>query len=45
VNEPDWTAVNRANWDEKVAIHLGPGGYDLVHLRAGRGRLGATRTA
>ena len=37
----DWRAVNRANWDERVAIHLGPRGYDLTDLRNGRGRLGA----
>lgn len=35
----DWRALNRANWDERVGIHLGPGGYDLAPLRAGRGRL------
>ena len=35
----DWLALNRANWDERVAVHLGPAGYDLAPLRAGRGRL------
>ncbi|MFL5332987.1 MAG: class I SAM-dependent methyltransferase [Geminicoccaceae bacterium] len=25
----DWRALNRANWDERVAVHLGPAGYDL----------------
>src|SRR5512133_3132023 len=30
---------NRANWDERVGVHLGPRGYDLTVLRAGRGRL------
>lgn len=38
--EPDWRCLNRANWDERVAIHLGPRGYDLSALRAGRGFLG-----
>ena len=38
-NDPDWRRLNRANWDERVAVHLGPGGYDLRDLRAGRGRL------
>lgn len=33
-----WRAVNRAHWDEKVGIHLGPRGYDLAMLRAGHGR-------
>ncbi|MGE0579244.1 class I SAM-dependent methyltransferase [Reyranella sp.] len=35
----DWRAINRANWDERVGIHTGPGGYDLGALRAGRGVL------
>lgn len=39
--EADWRAVNRARWDEAVGIHLGPGGYDLSDLRAGRGRMNA----
>jgi SAM-dependent methyltransferase len=38
--EPDWRRLNRANWDERVAVHLGPRGYDLPALRAGPGRLG-----
>ncbi|HUN41698.1 MAG TPA: methyltransferase [Acetobacteraceae bacterium] len=38
-DDPDWRRLNRANWDERVAVHLGPGGYDLRDLRAGRGRL------
>ena len=37
----DWRAANRANWDERVQVHLGAGGYDLAPLRAGRGRLNA----
>ncbi len=39
--EHDWRALNRANWDERVPIHLGAGGYDLRSLRAGAGRLDA----
>jgi len=35
----DWRALNRANWDERVPIHLRSGAYDLGPLRAGRGRL------
>ena len=37
MSEPVWKATNRAHWDEKVALHLGPRGYDLADLRAGRG--------
>ena len=41
----DWRAANRANWDERVGVHLGAGGYDLAALRAGRGRLNAIEEA
>lgn len=37
----DWRTLNRASWDERTAVHLGPGGYDLAPLRAGRGALNA----
>lgn len=37
--EPDWLATNRDNWDERVAVHLGPRGYDLTRLRQGHGTL------
>ena len=37
--EIDWRAANRANWDERVALHLGADSYDLAPLRAGRGTL------
>jgi SAM-dependent methyltransferase len=37
--DPEWRSVNRANWDERVAIHLGADFYDLGPLRAGQGRL------
>lgn len=36
-----WRDLNRAKWDERVAVHLEPTGYDLSTLRAGRGRLNA----
>jgi SAM-dependent methyltransferase len=39
MSEPEWRRANRANWDERVAVHLGPGGYDLTALRAGGDRL------
>jgi SAM-dependent methyltransferase len=45
VTEPGWKSDNRAHWDEKVAVHLGPRGYDLTNLRAGHGRLGAIEEA
>jgi SAM-dependent methyltransferase len=41
----DWRALNRANWDERVAIHLAAPMYDLSDLRAGRGRLEAIEEA
>ena len=41
MSEPAWKAANRAHWDEKVSLHLGPRGYDLTRLRAGRGRFSA----
>ncbi|MGG5810767.1 class I SAM-dependent methyltransferase [Falsiroseomonas sp. CW058] len=37
----DWRALNRANWEERTAVHLGPGGYDRSSHRAGRGTLDA----
>ena len=41
----DWRAANRANWDERVAVHLGAPSYDLAPLRAGRGCLHAIEAA
>src|SRR5690349_12956971 len=35
----EWREANRANWDERVGVHLAQGGYDLSALRAGRGQL------
>jgi SAM-dependent methyltransferase len=45
VSEPARKAANSAHWDEKVAVHLGPRGYDLTSLRAGRGRFNAIEEA
>jgi len=45
VSEPVWRATNRAHWDEKVALHLGPRGYNLTSLRAGHGRFNAIEEA
>jgi SAM-dependent methyltransferase len=39
MSDPDWRSANRANWDERVAVHLGAACYELESLRAGRGRL------
>src|SRR5215469_61628 len=43
--EHAWRRANRADWDERVGVHLGPGGYDLSNLRAGHGRLNAIEEA
>jgi SAM-dependent methyltransferase len=45
LSEPVRRATNRAHWDEKVALHLGPRGYDLTSLRAGYGRFNAIEEA
>jgi SAM-dependent methyltransferase len=37
----EWLALNRANWEDRTAVHLAPGGYDLSSVRAGMGRLDA----
>lgn len=37
--EPEWVALNRAHWDEKVPVHLASEFYDLAPLRRGEGRL------
>lgn len=43
--DEDWRAINRANWDERVAVHLKAPGYDLSPLRAGRGKLNVIEEA
>ncbi len=41
-----WRELNRANWDERTAVHVGPGSdYDFASLRAGPGRLHAIEDA
>lgn len=40
-NFEDKYEANRRNWDERVAAHLAPEGYDLEALLAGKGRLNA----
>jgi SAM-dependent methyltransferase len=39
MDEPNWRAFNRANWDERVDLHLGADSYDLGPLRSGHGKL------
>jgi len=43
--ESEWHRANRIHWDERVAIHLGPRGYDLDRLRAGELPLNAIEAA
>ena len=31
----DWRALNRANWDDRVPVHLASSFYDLARFRAG----------
>ena len=45
MSEPEWHRANRANWDERVGVHIAPGGYDLSGLRAGCRRLNAIEEA
>jgi SAM-dependent methyltransferase len=44
-DEPEWRRLNRANWDERVGVHLGPRGYHSQDLRAGHGALNAIEEA
>ena len=42
MSEAEWRRLNRANWDERVAVHLKPGTrYDQARLRDGTARIGA----
>jgi SAM-dependent methyltransferase len=41
----DWRTLNRANWDERVPIHLASRFYDCGRLRDGPGRLNAIEEA
>ena len=45
MSEPEWLILNRANWDERVPIHLAARIYDLADLRAGRGRMNSIEEA
>ena len=37
--EIDWRALNRANWDDRVPVHLASSFYDLPGFRAGASTL------
>jgi SAM-dependent methyltransferase len=39
MTEADWRDANRANWDERVDLHLEAESYDLAPLRSGNGKL------
>lgn len=41
MTKTNWRDANRAHWDERTTLHLGPRGYDLSALRAGHGRFNA----
>lgn len=45
MTEPAWQTANRANWNERVPLHLASPDYDLAPLRAGRGSLHAIEAA
>jgi 2-polyprenyl-3-methyl-5-hydroxy-6-metoxy-1,4-benzoquinol methylase len=46
MSEPEWLRLNRANWDERVAVHLAPeSDYDLTGLHSGHKELHAIEEA
>ncbi len=45
MSDYDWRALNRANWDERVPIHLAAPIYDPAPLRAGLARKNAIEEA
>jgi hypothetical protein len=45
MSDPDWRALNRANWDERVPIHLAAPIYDRAPLRAGLACMNAIEEA
>ncbi|HXA25402.1 MAG TPA: class I SAM-dependent methyltransferase [Acetobacteraceae bacterium] len=45
MSDPDWRKLNRANWDERVPIHLAAPIYDPVPLRAGLAKMNAIEEA
>ena len=45
MSDTDWRKLNRANWDERVAIHLAAPIYDPAPLRAGLAQMNAIEEA
>jgi SAM-dependent methyltransferase len=46
MTDSDWRTLNRANWDERVPLHLSaPHDYDQMPLRQGTARLGPITSA
>jgi len=45
MSDLDWRALNRANWDERVPIHLAARIYDDTRLRAGQAKKNAIEEA
>jgi SAM-dependent methyltransferase len=46
MTDSDWRTLNRANWDERVPLHLSaPRDYDQMPLRQGTARLGPITSA
>jgi SAM-dependent methyltransferase len=45
MSDLDWRALNRANWDERVPLHLAAPIYDDASLRAGQAKRNAIEEA
>jgi SAM-dependent methyltransferase len=45
MSDGKWRELNRANWDERVAVHLAAPGYEHAPLLAGRARSNAIEEA
>ncbi len=45
MSDNNWRKLNRANWDERVPIHLAAPIYDVAPMRAGTARMSAIEEA
>jgi SAM-dependent methyltransferase len=45
MSDTNWRKLNRANWDERVPIHLAAPIYDVAPMRAGTARMNAIEEA
>jgi SAM-dependent methyltransferase len=45
MSDTNWRKLNRANWDERVPIHLAAPIYDVAPMRAGTARMNAIEDA